>query len=475
MKKISEQYITMIAPNANAVNNGRKISQKGGFVKRLCSEDGAFYMGECSGSGKSNYITSADFIEEESPVFRCSCPSRQFPCKHSLALLFEISQGKGFEVCEIPEDILQKRQKKEARTAKAKEGKKAAKPRVNKAARTKKIKKQLEGLGLAEEMMHSLLSAGLGTMGGGSVKTYRDLAKQLGDYYLVGPQISINRLILEIEAFQKDGDSRHYKEAARILVQLRSVVKKARAYLEEKLEKEELEDDGSVLFEELGGIWKLDQLQALGLKKENACLLQLSFQVVYDDARKEFIDIGWWADVETGEVAVTQNFRPVKALKYVKQEDTVFEAASVPILTYYPGEMNRRIRWESASYGPMAKEQLASLRAHAEDSLPVAVKKVKNHIKNTLSENYAMLLFAYQRIGKTEDGFVLQDAEGNTIQMEDMPGMEGTIHQIPMLMDGALLEGQALLGKFFYWEEKRRICLQPYSIITEEQVIRLLY
>ena len=200
MQEITEQYITMLAPNANAVTNGRKISQKGGFVKRLRSGDDTFYMGECSGSGKSNYITSADFVDEAAPVFRCSCPSRQFPCKHSLALLFEISQGKAFEECEIPEDILQKRQKKEARAKKTATEKKAGKPKANQAAQTKKIKKQLEGLKLAEEMMRSLLSAGLGTMGGASIKTYRDLAKQLGDYYLAGPQLYVSRLILEIEA-----------------------------------------------------------------------------------------------------------------------------------------------------------------------------------------------------------------------------------------------------------------------------------
>ena len=96
MREISEQFIAALAANASALNNARKISQKGGFVKLFCSGDDTFYMGECAGSGKSNYISSADFIQEESPVFRCSCPSRQFPCKHSLALLFEINSGKEF-------------------------------------------------------------------------------------------------------------------------------------------------------------------------------------------------------------------------------------------------------------------------------------------------------------------------------------------------------------------------------------------
>lgn len=475
MRKISEQSITALAANASALNNARKIFQKGGFVKLFCSGDDTFYMGECAGSGKSNYITSADFIQEESPVFRCSCPSRQFPCKHSLALLFEINSGKEFEQCEIPEDIIKKRQKKEARAAKIADVSQVSKPKVNKTARTKKIKKQLEGLQMTEEMISRLLLAGLGTMGSSSIKTYKDLAKQLGDYYLAGPQLYVNRLVIEIEAFQKDGDSCHYKEAASILVQLRALVKKADTYLRNKLDKDDTDNDDNILYEELGGVWKLDQLQALGLKKDNACLLQLSFQVIYDEARKEFIDTGWWADVETGEVSVKRNYRPVKAVKYIKQDDTVFEAVLVPVLSYYPGEMNRRIRWEGASYSQVTKEQLASLASHAQTSIPAAVKMVKNQIKNTLSDNFVVLLFAFKQIGMSGESYVMCDREDSSVLLEDIPGMEETIVRIQVLPDTSLLENQVLLGAFFYNEKKRRICVQPYSIITSTQVVRLLY
>ena len=112
MQQITEQQILALAPNPAAGANGKKISQKGGFVRLEKSADDTFFLGECQGSGKSNYITTADFVEPEAPVFRCSCPSRQFPCKHSLALLYEIMAGKPFTDCAIPEDILKKREKK---------------------------------------------------------------------------------------------------------------------------------------------------------------------------------------------------------------------------------------------------------------------------------------------------------------------------------------------------------------------------
>ncbi len=42
--------------------------------------------GECQGSGSRPYQTQVD-LSSGAPAFKCSCPSRKFPCKHGLALL----------------------------------------------------------------------------------------------------------------------------------------------------------------------------------------------------------------------------------------------------------------------------------------------------------------------------------------------------------------------------------------------------
>ena len=165
-----------------------------------------------------------------------------------------------------------------------------------------------------------------------------------------------------------------------ILVYLRALIKKSRTYLSEKLENGQVEDDNSVLYEELGGIWSLDRLAELGLKKENVTLLQLAFDVYYDDSRKEFVDKGWWIDRESGEISVTYNYRPVKALKYVKEEDSVMEAVKVPLLVCYPGENGRRIRWEGGEFLPVTEELLAAVRGKAATSLPGIVKMAKNEL-----------------------------------------------------------------------------------------------
>ncbi|MFR1833652.1 MAG: SWIM zinc finger family protein [Lachnospiraceae bacterium] len=481
MREITQQQILSMAPNPSAVNNARKISSGNGFVSRSHSQDDTFYMGECKGSGKSNYIVSADFAEEEKPVFRCTCPSRQFPCKHSLALLFEMEAKKEFAICEIPESILEKRAKKEARELKkAEESVQPPKEKkINKSARTKKIKRQLEGLTMLEKMVSDLLNGGLGTMGGVSLKTYRDLAKQLGDYYLPGPLNLMNQLILEIGEYQKDADSGHYENAVGILIRLRSLTKKANVYLQEKLDSGNLEDDDSILYEELGGIWTLERLNQLGLAKENSRLVQLSFETYYDEARKEWIDQGYFADADSGEVHTACNYRPVKALKYIKEEDSMFDMVQVPLLTYYPGDINKRIRWEKSTLVPVDQAVRRSVMQKAHTDLTAVIKLVKNQIKNTLSNDFAAVMVSFRKIGilKNQEGdcCVLEDHAGNRIVLRDRKGHEETVTPMLSLRASALFEEQVLFGAIYYDFTDHQICMQPYSIVTENGIVRLLY
>lgn len=494
MRTFSEQQIASMAPNANAVNNARKISSGGGFVSRMRSEDDTFYMGECKGSGKSNYVVSADFIDGDQLVLRCSCPSRQFPCKHGLALLYEIAAGRDFALGEIPKDILEKRQKKEAREAKkaaeasaagsgdsdtSPKTAKAKTSKAGKAARTKKIKKQLEGLAWMKQLTDQLVGTGLASMGSVSLKDYRDLAKQLGDYYLPGPQAYFNRLVLEMEAYQKDQDEKHYHTSVEVLKKLRALEKKASVYLQEKLESDSPEADDDILYEELGGIWKLDQLNALGLKKERVRLMQLAFYVAYDEARKEFIDTGYWMDLDSGEISCTYNYRPVRALKYIKQEDSCFQIARIPVASYYPGGMNKRIRWESAACEPAENSHRKAAMDHAYPELAPAVKAVKNELKNILSDEACAVLLKFEQIGtvstEKDHKLVMEDKTGSRIELRVPDGREDTLSALSLIPSETVLHRQTLFGLMYYDRKDHTMCLYPCGIVTEQGIVRLLY
>ncbi len=51
---------------------------------------GSALWGECQGSAATPYRTAVDL---SGPAYRCSCPSRKFPCKHALALMLLWSDG----------------------------------------------------------------------------------------------------------------------------------------------------------------------------------------------------------------------------------------------------------------------------------------------------------------------------------------------------------------------------------------------
>ena len=484
MRIIKERDILSIAPNASAVSNAKKISSGSQFVKRSRSEDDSFYMGECKGSGKSNYIVSVDYIEEENPVFRCSCPSRQLPCKHSIALLYEMLNGKTFNVEDIPEDILEKRKKKEIREAKKQEAKETAdqkpvkKRPASKAAAKKKINKQLEGLALLRKMVNELLLSGLASMGSISLRSYKDLVKQLGDYYLSGAQTYFTELVIEIEKYQKDNDSVHYKNATEVLKRLRALEKKATGYLEEKLDSDNLEIDDNTLYEDLGGILKLDDLDRMGLTKENVELFQLSFREVYNEARKEFIDVAYWMDLDSGEISYSLNYRPVKALKYIKKEDSCFDILEVKKLYYYPGSLNKRIRWDSSSFKDKDEKTLDIVRSKAYGSIKEAVKLAKGELKNTLSEYSYGFLISYESLCelKSEKGtvWVVKDKTGDRLELKNS-GYINTVELIKFMEYEEVRKDAAIFGKIYYDVEDRKLYMEPCSIITDKRIIGLEY
>src|SRR4030095_10123391 len=147
--EINEAYADSQASNEAAIKNARGVVAKKKLVGLFRSADGTLLFGDCKGSGAENYRPSADFADPSKPVFRCTCPSRQFPCKHSLALLYAHAQGGKFVEKEVPADISEKRTKIQARAEKKKE--EADKPRqVNTSALKKKIQTQLTGLDLLE-------------------------------------------------------------------------------------------------------------------------------------------------------------------------------------------------------------------------------------------------------------------------------------------------------------------------------------
>ena len=96
-------------------------------------------------------------------------------------------------------------------------------------------------------------------------------------------------------------------------------------------------------------------------------------------------------------------------------------------------------------------------------------------IKNALADPVHISLVSYELLGTNGEHYVLKNAAGETIQLGDCPYLEASVDRIGLLPDGKLLENQVLLGAFYYDGEDRRLKLQPLSIVTEKEIVRLLY
>ena len=497
MRTFDEQAIVSIAPNANAVTNGRKLSSGNSFVKRMKSEDDSLYFGECKGSGKSNYIVSIDFEKEGEPVFRCTCPSRQFPCKHAIGLMFEMKENKGFEIADIPQDIIDKRNKIEAKEKKkAEKEKNPEKPKktstVSKAAKTKKIKKQIEGLDLLKDLMNQITNAGVASCVDAAFdKKYDELAKQLGDFYLPGVQIYFKRFLRflrviknlghirkEAQAHPEDFSEEYLlSKAVEELTKLRYIEKRARDYLLKKLESDDTNPDDNILYEALGGVWKLEELGEIGLKKDNAVLVELSFLSEFDSVKEEYTDKGYWIDIDSGEINYTANYCPIKAKKYIQRDDSFFGKKCIDKLYFYPandGE-NTRIRFESSKDEDLDISDIKKIKSFAKKSISEFIKPAKNILKATLSDNAYAVLFEFKKIGQYEGETVLEDTEGKQILLKPDSHDSTVIDSLLSLPGKNYLSNQVLFGLAYYDGRLRQICIEPRSIITDDEILRLAY
>ncbi|MNO18351.1 hypothetical protein D3C76_80660 [compost metagenome] len=479
MPELTTSYVDSLAPNAAAIKNGQGLVRKKSFVQLHTSENGELLFGQCAGSGKTPYECSVDFVTPESPVFRCSCPSRQFPCKHALGLLYAYVEGQAFSPAPVPEDIASKREKAEKReenkAKQAAEGTETKPKKVNKSALKKKINAQLEGLDLLEKLVLSLIRGGLSTIDSKMLKTIQEHVKQLGNYYLSGAQTQLRRFALLLGK----GEDREegYTYAMEQLTRLHAFIKKARVYLTARAGDPELAlDHESTIDEWLGHAWQLSELKEYGLVKESVELLQLAFYSYDDAARQEFVDLGYWLEMASGEIHRTVNYRPYKAAKLMREEDSFFELAHIPLLYTYPGDMNARVRYEEMTSRAVEDKDLERVAASAGRSYTEALKKVKNQLKNPLSDKTPVMLLHAASLGVTENGqYVITDDSGVQLVLEDIPSLpQGTIELLPFL-PAAALKDCCILVMFEHLLDQGRLIAQPLTLIQRGAVTRLLY
>ena len=177
---LTEEQILQLAPDDSSVKAGKGLATLSKWVLRECS--GRAVWGHCQGSGKNPYQTVIDL---NNIAFKCSCPSRKFPCKHGLGLLLLYArQADQFSPAEEPEWVatwLAKRTEK----AEKKEQKAKSETPIDEAAQAKRQEKRhqnvLGGISDLEIWMKDLLRNGFLNVPERAYALFDNMARRMVD------------------------------------------------------------------------------------------------------------------------------------------------------------------------------------------------------------------------------------------------------------------------------------------------------
>lgn len=213
---ISQQTIEQMAPDQASLNAASKLMKPAKWPLLGRDEEPRLIWGECQGSGSTPYRVVVDLSDHG---YKCSCPSRKFPCKHVLALMwFQAGQAELFSPEDTPQfvtDWLGRRRGKST-NAKAAENPKgdgpslsavsddAPKPRDKKAearaeaqrerAKEKREADMLAGLDDLDRWIGDQLERGLAAFMADAQTLCRQMAQRLVDAKLSGLATAIDAL-----------------------------------------------------------------------------------------------------------------------------------------------------------------------------------------------------------------------------------------------------------------------------------------
>ncbi len=205
--------VLALAPDAGSAKAAQGLAAARQWS--LLGRDEIALWGEILGSGTKPYQARIDLRE---PAFKCSCPSRKFPCKHGLALLLILAREPGAFTKQAAPDWVQdwlkgRDQREEKRADKA-----TAEPADPK-ARERRAEKREEridaGLEQLQVWLGDLVRAGLAKAKSQPPAFWETMAARLVDAQAPG----VARLVRQLETLTQTGigwESRLLHAVARI-------------------------------------------------------------------------------------------------------------------------------------------------------------------------------------------------------------------------------------------------------------------
>jgi len=151
--------VLQLAPDPASAKAGQGLATPRKWVSTGCEQ--LVLWGECQGSGAKPYQVQIDLSE---PAYKCSCPSRKFPCKHSLGLMLIFAAAQ-IPAATQPEWVVSwlasRVEREQKKQAKAQEPAKLPDPEAQAKRQAKRLERVAEGLAALNVWVQDLVRGGI--------------------------------------------------------------------------------------------------------------------------------------------------------------------------------------------------------------------------------------------------------------------------------------------------------------------------
>jgi SWIM zinc finger len=98
---LTRERIESLAPDQASLAAALKLVKRATWPVLAANDEASVLWGECQGSGATPYRV---VVSPEDTGYKCTCPSRKFPCKHVLAVLWlRVDRPERFENTSPPQ------------------------------------------------------------------------------------------------------------------------------------------------------------------------------------------------------------------------------------------------------------------------------------------------------------------------------------------------------------------------------------
>ena len=407
------QQILTLAPDPASAKAGQGLIGVGKWPKLECSENALW--GECQGSGKDPYLVQIDLTE---PAFKCSCPSRKFPCKHGIALLLIYANNREAVKESAPpgwvSDWLSKRSEKAEKKAESdkpeseKSPEALAKASDDQSKRAAQREKRVsQGLSDLDLWLQDLIRHGLASTQSKPYKFWEEPAARLVDAQAPG----VARMLREMASVPASGAG--WQE--RLMERIGRLTLLMEGYSRIDSLSESLQAD---IREAIG--WNVKQEVVLQGEGVSDSWLVLGQRVIQEDQFQ--VHRTWTRGLRSGRDALLLNFvRPGQPLEMLLTPGTQLEAE----FAFFPGSSPLRalIKERLSPVSPLSAfpcfPNIVSLLASCSDSLS----------KNLWLETFPASIDSVVLIQQGDLWFA-QDKEG--FQLPIHPGSASNWHLLAM-------------------------------------------